>query len=356
MACMSAARRFACGGLALLGFAAANPAGAGEFIALGLPGSQIVALSADGCVAAGSISGGGGFRWAVGAQTQRLDAAISVRALSASGRYAAGSSLDDDLREVASYWDADGCLHRLGGAPGVDAISVVSQAFGVTDRPQVVGSVGRSASAFLWSADAGMRLLAMPDADVAARAQGISDDGRFVFGWSEAEDGHRRGAIWADGAARRPVDPQGAHVREIIAANRSASVLIGLLDDAGGRTAYRWSEDSGALSLSARGDARPLHLFAGSADGRLLVGSAGQGATRRAMAWSAEAGLQPLERWLAARNVAVPHGWRLSAATAVDGGGERIAGWGVREGRFDSFVIDLGKDGAAPRACVAQRD
>lgn|GEM_PF-1304794 len=347
--------RFARGALALLGLVAADAPRAGEFAVLGVPGAQIAALSADGCIAAGGVSGsGGGFRWTVGAGVQRLEAAISVRALSASGRYAAGSSLDADLREIASYWDADGRLHRLGGVPGIDAISVISQAFGVTDAPVVVGSVGRSAAAFVWSAGAGMRLLALPDGDAAARAQGVSDDGRLVFGWSEARDGRRRGVLWADGAVRRPADPAGRPAGELLAANRSGSVLLGLLD---GRAAYRWSIAGGAQPLAARAGAQPLQLLAGSDDGRLLVGSEGEGAARRAVAWSADGGLQPLDAWLAARGVVVPPGWRLYAATAIAGHGARIAGWGVHEGRFDAFVADLaaGRD-AASRACLVQRD
>lgn len=328
-----------------------------EFIALGLPGSQLAALSADGCTAVGNVSGddASGFRWSVSAaEVKRLEAAISVRAISASGRYAAGSSLDAERREVASYWDADGRLHRLGGAPGVDAISVVSQAFGITDQPRVVGSVGSAASAFVWSPEAGLRVLAAPNADAAARAQGVSDDGATIYGWSEAKNGQRRGAIWSQGTPRLLLDRFGASVREIVGANRSADVLIGVLDDHHDHAAYRWSAKAGVQPLlPTQGDMQSLHLFASSADGRVLVGSAGEGNARRAMVWTADAGLQLLDHWLSDRGVTVPHDWDLSAVTAITGDGRRMAGWGMHEGRFDSFVLDASTQKTFSRACDA---
>ncbi|MBO9661362.1 hypothetical protein [Dokdonella sp.] len=341
--------------LALLGIAVAMPSRAAEFTALGLPGSQLAALSADGCVAAGSISGGeAGFRWNVGAGVQKLDAAISVRALSASGRYVAGSSLDAERREVASYWDADGRLHRLGGAPGVDALSVVSQAFGVTDAAQVVGSLGDAAAAFVWTPADGLRLL---PGDGAARAEGVSEDGAVIYGWNEGEDGRRRGALWSAGTRRSLLDREHRAVREIAAASHSARVLLGTLDDARGATAaYRWRADDGVVALPSRSSLQPLHLLSSSEDGRLVVGSAGQGNERRAVIWSADGGLQPLERWLAGRGIALPAGWQFGAATAISADGRRLGGWGLREGRFDSFVLDLGDGRALPKnACAARR-
>jgi hypothetical protein len=322
----------------------ADRADAAAFVPLGLPGSRLAALSADGCVAAGNVADGGGFRWAVGSAVVRLDAAISVRALSPGGRYVAGSSLDDERREVASYWDAKGRVQRLGGAPGVDAISVVSQAFGITDEPRVVGGVGAAASAFVWSARAGLRVLPSPDG-AAACAYGISGDGETVYGWSESPRGERRGAVWAQGGARALVDASGRSVREIVAGNRAASVLLGALD-AGG-AAYRWSEATGVVPLPV---ADAPQWFGAADDGRLVVGSAGRGDARRAMVWAPSHGVVSFDAWIAARGVSLPPGWQVHALTAVSGDGTRVAGWGIHAGRFDSFVLDVS---AAPRACAA---
>lgn len=341
--------------IALLGIVTAVPGAAAEFVALGLPGAQLAALSADGCIAAGAVSGGEhGFRWTVGGEVQRLASAISVRALSASGRYAAGSSLDAERREVASYWDAAGQLHRIGGAPGIDAISVVSQAFGVTDAGQVVGSVGNAAAAFAWTPADGLHLLDT-GAATAARAEGVGDDGALVYGWSEGADGRRRGLLWSAGTTRALPGDDAREVREIAAASRSARVLLGLVADPhGGVTAYRWSAQRGVVVPPPLAPVRFLRLLASSEDGRLVVGSAGQGDERRAIVWSDADGVQFLDRWLAARGVAVPPGWRLGAATAIAADGRRIGGWGLRDGRFDSFVLDLRDDDPATAGCAAQ--
>jgi uncharacterized membrane protein len=348
------ARRYATA-VALLGIAAAMPGGAAEFVALGLPGAQLAALSADGCIAAGGISDGEhGFRWTVGGDVQRLASAISVRALSASGRYAAGSSLDAERREVATYWDAAGQVHRLGGAPGVDAISVVSQAFGVTDAGQVVGSVGNAAAAFAWTAAGGLRLLDAGGA-TAARAEGVGDDGAVIYGWSEGVDGRRRGLLWSAGTMRVLPGEDAREVREIAAASRSARVLLGMAADGrGGLSAYRWSAPHGFVVPPPPAPARSVRLLASSEDGRIVVGSAGQGDERRAIVWSEGDGVRFLDLWLAARGVAVPPGWRLGAATAVAADGRRIGGWGLRDGRFDSFVLDLRDGGPASAGCVAK--
>ncbi|WP_300615368.1 hypothetical protein [Dokdonella sp.] len=333
---------------AVLVAAAGNAAAAG-FHALGLPGAQLAALSADGCLAAGLVSGGqAGFRWRVGTGVETLDGAISVRALSASGRYAAGSSLDAERREVASYWDADGRLHRLGGAAGVDSISVVSQAFGVTDEPRIVGSVGNAAAAFVWTRADGLRLLEGPEGALAARAEGLADDGTTIYGWAEAPGGRRRGVLWSAGAPRFLPDRPDLAVREISAASRSARILLGAAGDA---SAFRWNVETGAVAVDAAVPAQAVHLLSSSEDGRLAVGSRGQGNERVAVVWSVNGGVQPLDRWIAARDIALPPGWRLGAATAISGDGQRIGGWGQHDGRFDSFVLDLAGEPARP-ACA----
>ncbi len=332
--------------------AGAGNAPAAGFHALGVPGAQIAALSADGCLAAGLVSGGeAGFRWRIGTGVQTLEGAISVRALSASGRYAAGSSLDAERREVASYWDADGRLHRLGGAPEVDAISVVSQAFGVTDEPRIVGSVGNAARAFVWTQAAGLRLLEAPEAAVAARAEGIGDDGAAIYGWIETKADGRRGVLWSDGTSRFLRDRENRAVREISAGSHAARILLGAVDDV---AAFRWSAEEGASRVAAPASAQAVRLLSSSEDGRLAVGSSGQGNERRAIVWSAADGVQPLDRWIAARGASAPAGWRLGAATAVSADGRRIAGWGQHDGRFDSFVVDLAEKAAAP-ACPQAR-
>lgn len=316
--------------------ASAPSFGAG-FHALSVPGSQLVALSADGRVAAGGLVGGasGGFRWHEGAPVEVLSDAMSVRAISASGRYVAGSSLDAAQREVATYWDADGVPHLLGGLPNADARGgLLSVASGITDQPRVAGTTidaARGSTAFLWTRDEGLSALA--SGGTSSGASGIGSDGRRVFGWSE-RDATRSGVLWQRGHACCTVDaPSG----EITGANRSATLLLGIADG----KPFRWMPDAGAAHAPIAATDGATRFVAASDDGALLAGASGSGAQRIAVVWTGARGTERLDAFLAAAHVAVPQGWTLMAATAVSADGHRLGGFGLKDSRFDSFVIDL---------------
>jgi hypothetical protein len=321
---------------------AAQSASAGEFRALSLPGSQLVAMSADGRSAAGGVIGGGsgGFRWHEGEPARLLEHAVSVRAISASGRYVAGSSLDAQQREVATWWDADGNSHALGGLPGTDASAgLLSAAYGVTDQPQVVGvgANGADTVAFSWTAEHGLQAL---DADGASSAAiGISDDGRHIFGWSAPSNATRRGVVWSDGRACCHSSTR-AHSEEFVGGNRAGTILLGVAgDDAHAQTPYRWSAEArGASAITATA---AVKFTASSDDGDLLAGAAGSGGQRVAVVWTPTDGVVRLQDFLAARAIAIPTDWVLLAATAVSNDGRRLGGFGLRDGRFDSFIVDL---------------
>ena len=306
--------------------------GAG-FHALSVPGSQLAALSADGRVAAGGLVGGptGGFRWRDGAPPQVLPDAISIRAISQSGQYVAGSSLDASQREVATWWDSDGAAHPIGGLAGADARGgVLSVAYGVTDQPRVAGTAtdaARGSTAFLWTRDEGLRALASDG--TSSGAAGISSDGRRVFGWTERGT-VRDGVLWLQ-------DRADAASGEIVGANRSATVLLGVAND----RPFRWAPDGAASEAPIAAAEDATRFVAASDDGRVLAGTRGSGAQRVALVWTQGRGAERLDAFLAAENIGVPSGWTLLAATAVSADGRRLGGFGLLDGRFDSFVIDL---------------
>lgn len=337
------------------------PALGAGFTPLGMPGSQLLALSRDGRVGAGSLVGAstGGFRWSDAHGIQSLPGAMSVRGVSASGRYVAGSSIDAEQREVASYWNADGELVRIGGLPGTAwQGGFVSVAAGISDEPRVVGvasSAEQGSAAFEWTAADGMRALPLPAEAKSAGAGGLSDDGRHVYGWIEATPGVRRGVLWRHDAPEPLVDAGGSPAGEVLGGNRDLTVLLGIgTADAGSvDAAYYWRAGTGARTTSAPVPLpSPQRLFVSDDGGRLLAGSAGSGANRVAVVWTAETGLQTLRAALAARGIAVPAGWTLAAATGVSGDGRRLGGWGQHDGHFDSFVVDLAAT-APPIAATA---
>jgi len=328
------------------------PASGAGFHALSLPGSQLAALSADGRSAAGSLVGGasGGFVWHEGDAPTLLPGAMSVRAISPNGAYVAGSSLDASQHEVATWWDTDGTVHGLGGLPGADAqAGVLSVAYGITDQPHVVGTAvnaQRQDVAFAWTSNDGLRLLASPG--TASGATGISSDGRRIYGWSERADATRRGVLWSQGRICCTVDT-GAAPNELVGANRGATFLLGFDTDA----SFIWTPDAepARVALADASSPTPMRFTAGSDDGRVLAGTAGSGAQRIALIRTEASGVERLDTFLAEHGIAIPRGWTLIAATAVSADGSRIAGFGLDEGRFDSFVIDLPRgviDAAAP--------
>lgn len=314
-----------------------TPSFGAAFHALSVPGSQLVALSDDGHTGAGGLIGGtsGGFRWREGEPVQVLPGAMSVRAISASGRYVAGSSLDGALREVATWWDADGVAHPVGGLAAADARGgVLSVAYGVTDQPRMAGTAvdtSRDSTAFLWTRDEGLR--ALGSGGTSSGASGISSDGRRVFGWSE-RDSTRQGVLWQQGRMCCAVD---AAPSEITGANRAASLLLGMTGEG---QPFRWMPDADASHESIAAD-DAARFVAASDDSRVLAGASGSGAQRVAVVATDARGVERLDAYLAAERIAVPQGWTLMAATAVSADGHRLGGFGLKDGRFDSFVIDL---------------
>lgn len=337
---------------ALYLFVAATPSLAAAFHALALPGSQLAALSADGRCAAGGLVGGnsGGFIWSEDDGAVPLVDAMSVRAISPNGRYVAGSSLDAEGREVAAWWSADGRTHTLGGfADAVARAGVLSAASGVADDLTIVGAAvddRRSSVAFAWSPSLGMRALDAGDGN--SSAIGISRDGRRIYGWRDHAGDVRTGAIWGSDrtAAMRP----DVRANEFVGADPDANMLLGIEHDERGRvTAFAWSPDKASAPVVFEPVAdMSLRLVAASGDGRIIVGSIGGGAQRIAVIWTVDGGVRLLDAFAQAHGIVVPPGWTLVAATAISADGHRIGGYGLREGRFDSFVIDL-----PPRAASA---
>jgi uncharacterized membrane protein len=319
---------------------------AASFVGLELPGSQLSALSRDGQAGAGNLVGAasGGFRWRAGEPAELLHDAVSARAISPSGQYVAGSALDAAQREVAACWDAQGKLHAMSGIAGATAAGgVLGIAFGITDEPRVVGltfTADSRSAAFSWTPQERPQLLPAAAGD-GARATGIGADGSRIYGWIEPPGAPRRAALWSAGELRI-IDAEGTG--EVLGANRAGDIVFGISRHAH-RTplAWRWSADAGLAMLTAPAShpAAAAQMTAGDDAGALLAGSLGSGTERVAAVWTADGGVQTLERFLHDRRIAIPSGWTLAAATAVCGDGHCIGGWGQHAGHFDSFIVGL---------------
>ena len=320
------------------------PAFAAGFVPIDLPGAQLNALSADGRVASGSVVGSvsGGFRRDESGRVYALPDAVSAQGISASGRYVVGSALDAQQREVAAYWDEDGHARLLGGLPGAVArAGVLSLGFAIDDDLHVAGSANTLDDhrvAFEWRPGEGMHRLAPLEGDDRAGVLGIGSGAGHVIGWSGRAAGTRRNVIWAARSARALDEPLGT--AELTGASRDAGTLLGLSTQA---RPFRWTgrADVQPLLQETATLPQPVRFGASSDDGQTLAGSAGSGAQRLAVIWTAPRGAERLDARLARSGVAVPPGWTLIAATAVSADGMRIGGYGLHAGRFQSYLIDL---------------
>jgi hypothetical protein len=327
--------------------AASSAPRAATFIVIGAPGSQLAALSQDGCVGAGGVLGGkpAGFRWTERGGVQSLRDSIAVHGLSPSGAFVAGSLLDDLQREVAGYWDTAGNPHRLAPMPDLEAVGSVSQAHAISDEPRVVGNARRSDGvrvAFEWSAAIGMRALPSGGGEREFRAIAISDDGRRIAGWSR--EGNRvRPLRWRDGQLWPSGNASGLADGEILGSSHDAEALVG----------WQGSDGSGAAAVFDRADIRRLtdattlvRLQASSDDGKVLVGDSGSGGERRPWVWLQQEGFVTLDALLMQHHAPVPAGWRPLSLTAVSANGKRLGGWGTYgSDRLDSFIVDLTDEG-----------
>lgn len=338
---------------------AARPSAAASFLALGLRGSQLSALSADGRSATGSVVGAasGGFLWHEGHGAELLPGALSARGISASGRYVAGSALDRNDHEVAAWWDGSNTPHRIGGLPGAAArAGVLSRGVAVSDDGRVVGTANDREDhdvAFSWTQARGLHALPLDAAGASSVVIGLSDDGERAFGWRSTPSA-RLAVVW-HGREERAItipsdctDPRGA--------SRDATILLGLFVSGADPAPCAWNTRTHSAKTLAGSTTlpSPLEFTAIGDDGALMAGSAGSGGRRVAIVRS-ERGVEMLSAFLAARHVAVPQGWNLSAATAISADGCRIGGYGQHDGAFDSFVADVCPDAPASRAAAASR-
>ena len=378
-------------GLALAVFA--GNAGAGTFYDVGVAGGQITSLSHDGRIAAGVVGGGAVFRWNKDRGAVPLSGFVSSYGMNSWAQPVAGAyTPDGDIANASaalafSNSDLVGGPLVIGGFPGTGGGfgTGVSEAYGVSDNNIAVGLAYdevNNAIAFRWTAAEGMTRLPVHREDTYSRANGISDNGRTVFGWNDQSDGFRSGVIWQNGTTLDLKDAGGNPLGEALAANAGGSVVVGAgYETANGSEAWRWTAATGAQPIgilssapatikgnsharykapvvrSERAEAAlgsgpngffppAAYAFAVSNDGNTIVGATGVFPQRHAFIWTPSTGMQLLSDYAAAHGVTIPAGWDLNTADAISADGKTIAGWGFGPSSVGSFVIDLHDDTA----------
>ena len=329
---------------------------AGSFQQIGDANAQATSLSRNGRIAAGS-AGGSAWRWAKDRGTVTVTGFSGSNGMNSWGQPVAGAWLNPDGDEVAAlaYSNSDlvGGPVVIGAYPGSSGVDgFLSEAYDVSDAGIAVGLAYDETGnpiAFCWSAPEGMtRLVANRPAN-AARANAISTDGSTIAGWNDQDDGYRSGVIWQDGIALDLLDAGGNPVGEALATNHDGSVVVGSgAATANGIEAWRWTAATGVQPIGFVGTMGQAFAFGVSDDGNVVVGASGSGFDRDAVIWTPDSGMVLLADYLAANDVVVPEGWRLSSASAVSADGRTIAGWGLAPAPagLASWLVDLHPDEA----------
>lgn len=337
----------------LIALAVSGTAPAGSFTSIGQPGSQLVALSEHGRIAAGGFQGAdAAFRWTRDDGASLIANYSQVHGMNSWGQPVVGQARDANQNWVAAiaYSNAQFFDPILVGAlPGAQPMDgSLSTGYDVADDGTVVGlayNAANDAVAFRWNAATGISELPRLTSEGAARANGISRDGQVIIGWNDTDVGYRRAVKWVDGTISEFLDGKGSQVGEALGINRDGSVIVGTGAGADGKEAWRWTAATGVQPIGIIGTGSffdRAYAFSVSDDGNLIGGASGFGFQRDAVVWTPATGMIKLTDFLTARGIAVPTGWLLNSVTAVSGDGRVIGGWGLDpNGAINSFVIEL---------------
>jgi uncharacterized membrane protein len=297
-------------------------------------------------------------------------------AVSADGKVVVGAS-----HLFAFRWTEAGGMESIGQLPNynqAEAKSVSANGAVITGHSFSWGNI----QAFRWTATEGMTPLGFLPGDTRSRASAVSSDGAVIVGdsWST---GAVRGYRWTSAGMTD------ANASRLLGLNADGSVAVGRMGDA----AHRWTQASGWTPLSliaacgpigsntectseARatnadgsvvtgyvkvgmafgksfrwtpaGGMQLLGDVAGcsycgsegnaiSADGNVIVGMS----DGRAVRWTAEEGLRPIDDLLAAAGVNVSN-WVLVEATGVSADGSIIVGRGRRHDATNNALATKG--------------
>src|SRR5262245_40244326 len=238
---------------------------------------------------------------------------------------------------------AGGLWMAAGGQPSFRDLGVLEASrpcatFGMsTDGRTIVGSAQTELfHAYRWTA-AGFQVLPSPAGFPSGNANGVSSDGRFVVGYCFNSVGIEWPCVWRDGVVEalpllpttyegmaRGVSADGSVVvgsmrgstfsQSVRWTSTGAQALAGPPGDseaygisADGRiivgwlffqqslgVPYRWTAETGMVSLGAPPGFAGGYAYAISADGSTIVGSAGGGSAGHAFRWTQAGGMQDL--------------------------------------------------------------
>jgi hypothetical protein len=291
------------------------------------------AILATGGMGAGLYGVGGGFT-AITGQFGRPNT---------DGTYVAGT-----VNEEAALWNG-GVWTPLGNVPGGSPCGTsISTGYDVSgDGTVVVGLAWKACDAvpFRWTQGVGMEEI--PHMGInSARASAVSEDGKVVGGFDEADNGPRRAAIWDESfnetliLVGQPGNAEG--LGEVLYLNNDGTAAVGTtLGDP-----FLWTKSGGVTMIprppAGVGSFDSFWATGCTDDASIVVGGSGSFfGSPVAWIWTEWGGTQSIADFLDQYGVSYPNAFDLGACRGIAKDGSMIAGDSGVPFFSQRWVIDL---------------
>ncbi len=326
---------------------------------MALPNEALpTAVGGNAFMVAGGYFNGGAFFWMPTSGDQRIEG-LSAADISRDGRTIVGVALDSRRLQNAAIWTAANPQWRVLGSVKPAAApcdSLLSNALAATsDGTVVVGLAWDGCSyarAFRWQESTGMVDLGSINGR-STRANGVSDDGRVVVGWTTDVTGFRSGARWVNGQESLIPAPHGL-LGEAHAANRDGTIIVGDNCDPTvlivSSPAWVWTPETGVTCYPVQHpnwlprDNKPYRPYMSSLtdDGRVIGGSYSFGLDSEALLWL-DGRAYFLKDYLAANGLpnAFDRWINTGFITDVSPDGRTLVGYGAGPTSFQGYIVIL---------------
>lgn len=360
--------------LPLLALVLTSAASAGD---AGGSGGSFHLLGTDGLFASDASSDG---RVVVGYNTSQFwywteeDGLTLIGGISPSAGGAGSAGVSDDGTRIGltainpSTGKTEGAFHdvksmqtTLTGSFGFSCDLAAVSCWGVSGDGNTMVGLGWhaqcAARGYRYTSTDGLIDLGTSVAGRPTRANGCNFDGTVIAGWQDSLSGSRQGVVWRNGVQTLITAPNGATVGEAGAVSGDGTWVIGLGAGSGATLGWRWSQDTGLLTLPPTPiPALPRAFPTGiSEDGSRIVlfyrtqfppATGGEG-----YLWI-DGTLHSLETLAAEQGVKIPSGVRMALPLGMSSDGYTIVGTARTPSGVQGFILDLPR----PNACPADLD
>jgi uncharacterized membrane protein len=316
------------------------------------PNTVPLDITADGATVVGILSdyvGAPSFKWTASGGVENLGGAGSTISIAPNGSAIASNTFLEDGFQVASLFQSGTSWTQLPGLAGsCDGAEPVTKtvAFGVSNQGRSVVGLGFQGEhcgeprAFRWDAATNQTTaLEVTDDTRVSRANGISADGRVVWGFKEGPTGFREAAIWIDG--RINVLSVGEDlIGEAYNASPDGKYVVGGVAGIMGE-AWRWSARRGLERIGGLPDTFFSSAFAVSANGKVITGRSEGLFAIDPFIWTPRLGIMNLRAFLETQGTYLDPSALLYSPNSMSADGRRIAGVGGSNFGTFGWVLDI---------------